>query len=275
LSSSATGGSGTERSPAVADDAVDIELSPIGLEPDKGPGEDQAELRTFLGKRNVVRLGAPRYGDYLAELRNRSRGLPAELKQRSKEGFGFQRVRPTLTLLPDRDCAFVAAELSVELLAAPPSAAKVGRPIAYEVKPVEIVEELPYSARSGTTYEVGGEAGAGFGKLLAKVIAENAVERNGVRVIRRMYGYGINFSEVGWRFQATADHELSGDIRDLEFVAQIPSGVSLVGRFYIAAEVAVRTTADRWLTASFGPRQRGPVLEVTYPLAAPVPPAAT
>jgi hypothetical protein len=252
------------------DDTVDIELSPIGIEPDKGPGEDQAELRTFLGKRNVVRLGAPRYSDYLADLRGQSRGLPAELKQRSREGFGFQRVRPTLTLLPDRDCAFVAAELSVELLAAPSSGPAAGPPIAYEVKPVEIVEELPYSARSGSTYEVGGETGVGFGKLLAKVTAENAVERKGVRVVRRMYGYGINFSEVGWRLLATTNHELSGDIRDLEFVAQIPAGVALVGRFYIAADVAVRTTTDRWLTASFGPRRRGPALEVTYPLARPV-----
>jgi hypothetical protein len=261
------------------ENAVDIELAVIGYEPDKGPGEDQAELRTFLGKRNVVRLGAPRHGDYLAELRARGSGLPAELKQRNREGYGFQRVRPTLTLLPDRGCVFIAAELSVELLtssagvdASPAdgtAASRPARPIAYDVKPAEVLEELPYSLRSGNTYELGGEAGAGFGKLLAKVTAENAVERNGVRVVRRMYGYGVNFSEVGWRLQATMDHELAGDVRDLEFVAQVPDGEALVGRFHIAAEIAIHTSADRWLTASFGPRRQGPVLEVIYPLATP------
>jgi hypothetical protein len=261
----------------VSENAVDIELAVIGFEPDKGPGEDQAELRTLLGKRNVVRLGAPRYGDYLAELRGRGSSVPAELEQRIREGYGFQRVCPTLTLLPDRDCEFIAAELSVELLtsaaaangtsAAGAVASRPARPIAYDVKPAEVLEELPYSLRSGNTYELGGEAGAGFGKLLAKVTAENAVERKGVRVVRRLYGYGVNFSEVGWRLQATVDHELAGDVRDLEFVAQVPAGTALVGRFHIAAEIAIHTTADRWLTASFGPRRQGPVLEVTYPLA--------
>ena len=54
----------------VNDDHVDVELVPIGLEePDKGAGEDQAVLRTFRGKRNVIRLGAPRWADYLTELR--------------------------------------------------------------------------------------------------------------------------------------------------------------------------------------------------------------
>ena len=252
------------------DHGMDVELVPIGLEePDKGPGEDQAELRTFLGKRNVVRLGAPRWADYLTELRAQTAALPQEVAQRIREGYGFQRVRPTITLLPDRDCAFVAAELSIELHATSASGQEVGRPIAYDVQPIEVVEELAYNARSGTNVEVGGEAGAAFGKLLAKITAENSLERKGVRVIQRLYGYGINFSEVGWRMQATADHQLAGDVRDLEFVAQIPPGGTLTGRFFIAADIAVRTSADRWLTASFSPRQRGPVLESTYPLSAP------
>jgi hypothetical protein len=255
---------------AVSDQGVDVELVPIGIaEPDKGPGEDQAELRTFLGKRNIVRLGAPRWADYLAELRAQRAAVPREVAQLAREGYGFQRVRPTITLLPDRDCAFVAAELTVELHATSASGEPAGRPIAYDVQPVEVVEELPYSARSGTNVEVSGEAGASFGKLLAKLTAENSVERNGVRVIQRLYGYGVNFGEVGWRMQATADHQLAGDIRDLEFVAQVPRGGTLTGKFFIAADVAVRTSADRWLTASFSPRQRGPVLESTYPLSAP------
>ncbi|MEU6593680.1 hypothetical protein ABZ923_31455 [Streptomyces sp. NPDC046881] len=262
----------------MSEDTVDVELAVIGFEPDKGPGEDQAETRTFLGKRNVVRLGAPRYGNYLAELRGRGAAVPTELKQRSREGYGLQYVRPTLTLLPDRGCAFIAAELSVELLTSPPSAHGPGvaaaagsraRPIAYDVRPRELMEEFPYSRHSGTKYELGGEGGAELGKLIAKVTAENSVERNGVRVVRRLYSYGVNFSEVGWRMQATVDHELAGDVHDLEFIAQVPVGTALVGKFHIAADIAINTTADRWLTASFGPRSPGPVLEVAYPLTSP------
>jgi hypothetical protein len=129
---------------------------------------------------------------------------------------------------------------------------------------------LVYIAKHLHRYrEVGGEAGAAFGKLLAKITTERSLERNGVRVIQRLYSYGLNYSEVGWRMQATANHQLAGDVRDLEFVAQIPPGGSLTGRFFIAADIAVRTTADRWLTAGFSPRRRGPVLQPTYPLSAP------
>jgi hypothetical protein len=123
--------------------------------------------------------------------------LAPNVAQRVQEGYGFQRVRPTITLFPDRDCVFVAAELSVELYATSASGQPVGRPIAYDVQPVEVVEELPYRERSGTNVEVSGEAGAAFGKLLAKLTAENSLERNGVRVIQRLYGYGVNFPKSG------------------------------------------------------------------------------
>ncbi|MGC4817153.1 hypothetical protein [Micromonospora sp. DT63] len=251
---------------SVNDVDLDVELVPIEPDGAKGPGEDQAEMRTFLGRRNVIRLGAPRYDDYLAEVLAESSALPKELERRRAEGYGFQLVRPTITLLPDRDCVFVAAELSLELWAAPLTQTAMSRPTAYDVQPTEVVEELPYSLYTGHSYEVGGEADAGIGKLIAKMAAENSLERNGVRVVRRLYGYGINFSEVGWRLQATTNHPLEGDVRDLTLVAQLPPGTALLGRFHVAAEIAVRTSADRWLTASFGPRRRGPVLEVTYPL---------
>ncbi len=257
-------------------DTVDVELAVIGVDPDKGPGEDQGELRTFLGRRNVVRLGAPRSADYLAELRRGRAGLPDELRRRKREGYGFVRVRPTLTLLPDHGCAFVAASLGVELRAAPASvpapggtvAGRPARPIACDIQPEQRLDDMPYSDRSGNSYEVNGETKAGLGRLLVKMAGEHSVERNGVRKVPRLYSHGCGSSDAGWRLRATVEHELVGDVRDLELVAEVPPGVSLVCRFHIAAEIAIHAAPDRWLTASFGPRRRGPVLDVTYPMPA-------
>ena len=98
----------------------------------------------------------------------------------------------------------------------------------------------PLPRQVGDQREVSGEAGAAFGKLLAKLTAENSLD-------------------------ATAFGSSNG------FTVTVSTG-STVGtrrRFFIAADVAVRTSADRWLTASFSPRQRGPVLESTYQLSAP------
>lgn len=259
---------GTATSPMAAE-PIAIDLEPIGLAPDKGAGEDKGLLETVRGKRNRILLGAPRFGDLLAELLASSPQLPVELEAEVKKGYDFQRVRPTLTLLPDSGCAFVAVELGIELLATLGGGTdEVDRPIAWDVQPREVVRQLTYRETSTTGYEVGGEAGAGPAKALAKLTNQHSYEQEGVRYVRERYGYGLNFSEVGWRLQASADHELAGDIDGLEFVAKLPKGAALSGRFHIAAEIAVEAGLDRWLTRSFGPRRGAPILEAVYRLSA-------
>ena len=214
------------------DTTVDVELAVLGLGPDKGPGDDEGELRTFLGKRNIVRLGAPRSTDYLAALRREPAVLTDELKRRKREGYTYVRVRPTLTLLPDHGCAFLTASLGVELRAEATSAPASGgpapgrpaRPIAYDIQPEQQLDDLPYTDRLGRSYEMNGEAKAGLGKLLVKMAGEHSVERNGVRKIPRLYSHGLNHSDAGWRLRATVEHELIGDIRDLELIAEVPPG---------------------------------------------------
>jgi hypothetical protein len=243
-----------------------IDLAPITADGGtvKAPGEDQSDLTTVLGKRNRVRLGAPRYGDYVAELLAESSTLPREIEQLVQQGYDLHRVRPSVTLLPDRDCVFVAAELSLELLT--PDRTDEGHgggpPIAYEVRPTVVLHEMPYSRTSTEGHEVS----SGIGKLLAKVTAENVEERNGVSYVQRVTGHGVNHSEVGWRLLATPDQELLGDVLGLEVIVQIPAGARLAGQFRITADIAVRTGLDKWLTRHFGPRPGAPVLEVVYPL---------
>ncbi|MFF3244243.1 hypothetical protein ACFYWY_11020 [Streptomyces sp. NPDC002870] len=247
-------------------DGTTFELAPITLggSPVKAPGGDQADLTTVLGKRNRVRLGEPRYGDYVAELLSESSTLPREIEQLVQQGYDLHRVQPSLTLLPDRDCVFVAAELSLELLTTPRADGgnHVAPPIAYEVKPTVVLQEAPYNK----TFTKSREFGTDIGKLLAKVTDENVEERNGVRYVQRVTGHGVNYSEVGWRLRATPDHELLGDVLGMETIARTPAGARLSGQFRITADIAVKTGLDKWLTQHFGPRSNTPVLSVTYPL---------
>jgi hypothetical protein len=239
---------------------MEIELSPLDTGPSKGPGEDQGEIGTVLGKRNRVRLGAPRTRDWLAE---RGPHLPADVRADVDRGWTFRHVLPSLTLLPDRGCVFLAVELSVELIADPAGSA---RPLAYEVMPHEVLYGPSVKATSTRKVELGGEGSVGLAKVLAKFVDENSVERDGTRHLRERYGYGKNFSEVGWRMAAGGRLPLEGDVDDLAFVARVPPGAELSGRFRVAAEIAVETAVDRWLTRMFGPQPDAHVTDVVYPL---------
>jgi hypothetical protein len=246
---------------------IELDLAPLDLDPRKGPGEDQAEISTMLNKRCKIRLGAPRCTDWLAE-----QGiLPDEVQRKADQGYAFRRVRPSLTLLPDRGCVFLSAELSIELTTDPDVSGAVAqgrapKALAYDVQPHEVLHEIVEKGTTRTAFEGSNQVAAGPATLLAKVTRESTVERNGVRYLRELYGYGINFSEVGWRLQAGGRLPLAGDVTNLEFVALIPGQVELAGRFRIVAEVAIQTSVDRWLTRLFGPARDGDLLDVVYPL---------
>ena len=200
----------------MSSDEIYLDLDPIALTPIKGPGEDQAELLTFLGKRNRVRLGAPRVSDYLADLRAVGGTVPGGIIEMVAAGYSIRRVCPTLTLLPDQGCVFTDVDFSIELIGnASNGQQSHERPLAYEVRPAEIMESIPFTHREKTTQELSGEAGGAAGKLIAKIARENSVEDKGSYSLRRMYSYGTNFYEAGWRLRASTTVALEGDITGL------------------------------------------------------------
>jgi hypothetical protein len=241
-----------------------VDLEPIGQDALKGPGEDQAE-RVFRGKRNRVLLGQPQTTDYLAELL-KAGSLPSEdLAQLAAARYSILRVQPALTLLPDRDCVFTDADFSIELIGTlADGTAAAERPLARDVRPSEIREELRFTHTEKTSQEIGGEAGRSAGKLIARLARENSIEDEGSRYIRRLYGYGTRFYTPGWRLRATDASSLEGDIKNLEIIVQVPPDATLSGRFRIAATIAIQTAPGRWLPGPFAPHPA--VLDTTYPL---------
>ncbi len=244
-----------------------IELEPIDLEEVKGAGEDQGMVATFLGKKNRILLGEPRHRSYLAGLLAKGERLPDEVENQVRNGFDYHQVTTSLTLLPDRGCSFLSVDFSIELFAVQPNGQITPkRPVVYRVRPDPVVRELKYKQTSKLGAELGGELQGGLGKLLAKVSEEESFEQNGAWYIKELYGYGENFSEAGWRLTGHPDWELSGDVNDLELVVRSPQGARLQGRFYVAAEIAIERTLDRWLTAAFGPRRGDEVVSALYDL---------
>lgn len=248
-------------------DNIVIDLEPIDTGPVKGPGEDQAQLMTFRGKHNKVQLGKPKVSDYFADLREAGNQPPKDTAQLVAAGYSIISVRPTLTLLPDRDCIFTDVDFSIELVGTYADGCSAAeRPLVYDVRPAEIIEELPFTHTAKTIQEIGGEAGSAAGKLIAKLTRENAIQDKGSYYVRRVYGYGTGFYTTGWRLRATSASALEGDVKGLEVIVQVAPETTLSGRFRIAAEIAVKTAPDRWLTRSFGPRYETPALDVVYSL---------
>jgi hypothetical protein len=251
----------------IPDTGLELALAPLDAGEVKGPGEDQAQLSTALGKRNLIRLGAPRSSDYVAELLEQGE-LPKDIEEWVRQGFDFRKVRLSLTLLPDQGCVFLAVELTVELLSSPRAGetSRLARPLTYSVEPTEVLHRIQLHEVSRQGLEGSGEVGAGPAKLVAKYTRENTIERDGVRFVRERFGHGVNFTELGWRFQAGGSSPLEGDYADLAFVARVPHHAGLSGRFHIVAEVGVETGIDRWLTRIFGPRSEAEPLDEVYSL---------
>lgn len=147
---------------------VDVELEPIGLDPHKGAGEDQGVLETARGRRNRIRLGAPRYRDYIGALVATSPQLPADIEAELKNGYDFHEVQPTLSLLPDHDCSFVAVEFGIGLEASK-EGEECGPPTTWDLEPREIVRELRYHESSSSGIKLSGEAAARPARLLAEL----------------------------------------------------------------------------------------------------------
>lgn len=246
---------------------ITIELELIDRGEIKGPGEDQAQVLTFRKKKNRVLLGKPWVTDYIAELAANSDPVPQDLATLTAAGYSVLRVRPTISLLPDRGCIFTEIEFNIELTCKDAAGNATSEPpLAYSVRPSEIIDKLPFTHSEKTIQEIGGEAGFAAGKLIAKLTTENAFQEKGNYYLHRVYGYGTNFSQAGWRLQATHATDLVGDVKELEVIVQVPKHSTLFGQFSIAAHIAIETTPDRWLTRAFGPRRAEPSLAVTYQL---------
>ena len=248
-----------------ASEWLDVGLQPLDVDAIvKAPGEDEAVVQTFLGKQNRILLGKPRFGKYVKKEMEVLGRLSQDQNFAVASDCELQQVATNLILLPDTNCTFLSVDFSIELMQEHDKQEQLDPPIVHAIVPDQVVREVDYKVTKKTGAEVGGEITGGLAKVMAKFTQEDTVEKNGVRMIKEILGYGVNFSEGGWRFRANAENELVGDTGMLQLLVEMRKGAQLQGRFRVVAEVAVEFAVDRWLTGAFAPRDE--VLDVSYSL---------
>lgn len=262
--------SGTDMPVSVPPGTAGIELEFVQIDTAgvKGPGEDAAEMTTVLGRRSRVLLGAPRFGDYLDELAADGIAPPPEITRLAAQGHAFSRVSPSLALLPHPHCELRHVSFGIRFTALGPDSAPAaeGRALVTQVRPEMEADTESYNRTTTVTEEVSGPGPAAGLGLTARLARETVVERAVNRQVPHVYGSGTGTVEAAWALRATEQHELAGDVLGLEAIVQHPAGTRLTGRFTIAAEIAVRTGPDRWLTRFFRARRLDGSLNQDYPL---------
>jgi hypothetical protein len=224
-----------------------FELEP--LDP-RGYRSAQAEelWETARRKSNRIALGRPRWR---RESSPSDDGLLLESDLLdSPADATFWRLGLDLTLLPDEGCRFRSAQLAVTF------EGSVNLPQVRRLHPGEVAEEqLAVSDRSGTlkvSFKAPAVAGAELG-------GARGGRREVTQTLVRLASFGAGTGEAGWRFGMTNAREIPLNPTDLE--ALVISPVDFEGRvvYSVIAEIDVRSTIDRWLTAIFRPRDGQPL----------------
>jgi hypothetical protein len=234
--------------------AVTETLATIDLEPlDLGELRDwrvSEALETFRGKVNRISVGMPRW-----------RRADETAYRPQLDAAAAMSV--DLTLLPDTDCRFSNAELSLHLEPDPGAE----QAVVASLDPTELSDEAV------VVREVGGALKASLGATLSPIVEAEAgrsasVRDEVARILVRLAGFGTGTPEAGWRLTLTDAREIPLNTSGLTAVIAHPGEWCGTVWFSVVARLEVRSRADRWLTAAFGMRGDGR-LECSQPFPPP------
>lgn len=185
---------------------------------------------TFQGKVNRISIGLPRW----------------ELGSRERASMTVD-----LTLLPDVDCRFTAAELALRLEPAPAA----GQALIASLEPREVGDHAV------AVRESSGGLTASLGATLSPVVDagldRSELRRHEVsRMLVRLASFGTGTPEGGWRLTLTEARDIPLDTTGLGAVIAHPVGWRGRVAFSVVAQLQVRSRLDRWLTAAFGMSDR-------------------
>ncbi|MCF1597755.1 hypothetical protein [Streptomyces muensis] len=203
-------------------------------------GEGTSVWETVRGRRNRISIGRQPLTDPAgrldaATLTDLERAYPSPAHTLSLLSL-------SLTLLPDRDCRFVSADLIMTAEEAPNEALFVRLDPAERASTIEV-----------TT------AKAAFGGSLADplfsaVSAELTPRTEESKLTKTEVGlesFGTGTPEAGWRLTVTSAREIPLTTDGLLAVLARSRAHSGAVRLNVVAEIEVRTSGDRWLTWIF------------------------
>jgi len=240
---------------------IDLLLEPLEDPQVKSAQPDAALLRSAFGKNNRIIVGQP----VVNRIKPSEFGYSSEqIQLEQSRGFELVSVVTSVSFVPDSGCRFIAADLTLTFSSGKDSTESTVRPIVCELKPREVVRKQTYKE----LHEMKAKMSAEFAKLLGAQLDERIQsETEGTEIFKDIYGFGLNYHEAGWHFQAGLGFPLTGIVHDaLYFVVKKPSRATLLAELKVGAEIAVESAIDRWATIAFGLARKSNALGHSFDL---------
>jgi hypothetical protein len=202
---------------------------------------DEGEIVSLRGKTNRVAVGLPYYENLTSRLQALNEEIPYEIK-RLMNDYDFHYIRLTCSFLPDNDCIFEWARFGVDLNATSRSNELTLKPIAWDMSPHEVLNEIKCKREISFTPELkfgivpdilDAEIGGGVTESKEYVVYEPQIT-----------SFGLNRSDVVWQFTKTKEMGIWGN-KSLLLVVRTPKGSEVKGRFLIGAQISSRLS--KWM----------------------------
>jgi hypothetical protein len=205
--------------------------------------------QTARRKSNRIALGRPRWRHETAPS---SDGMltASDLQHDSPDSANFWAVSLDLTLLPDNGCRFRSAQLSLTFEGAPEI------PNVRRLRPTETSEQQAVTTKSSGALHVSVK---GLPYTGAELGVDHTDTHEVTQTLVRLASFGASTHQAGWRLQLTNAREIPLNSTDLDALIVSPKGFTGQVVYSVIAEIEIRTIADRWLTAIFGPKRDQPL----------------
>ena len=128
----------------------EITLEPSASTVDKSTrGVGKPEIHVLRGKENKIAIGEPDYENITSNIQS-DRDTSQNIKELTNY-YDFHTVYLYPSFLPDSGCEFVWARFGIELNAKTTSGEMIEKPIAWDMKPNEVLSEIRYRRDIKTT----------------------------------------------------------------------------------------------------------------------------
>lgn len=198
----------------------------------KGLQKSDAEIINMLGRKNRVAVGKPDCSNFNRIFATEKQTIPQAFKELSCN-YDFYLLDLSCSFLPDPDCEFVWARFGVELNAYADGKRLKEKPIAYDMYPDEVFNEI--TIKNEMAFSSNFKINPSILNIEEGLKITDSKEY--AHYEPEITAFGIRTSNVAWDFKATSRKYINGNIRKLMIIVQTQKNSNIKGRFLIGAEI--------------------------------------
>ncbi len=217
-------------------------------------GCDEGEISLLLTRKNMAAVRKPKPENLVAHLLDQKQELPPNIEREIKEGYDFYHIALICSFLPDPDCKFTWARLTVKMRCAPNQGnlPVQEKPLVCDMFPDEIHNEVKIER----TFKVSG-------KLAYKFMEFNPVSATKSEFIvyqPEIIAVGRSASAFYWDFKETVKKPIYGD-KVLFAIIKKPKDNKVVGQFELDTHVE---TLERPIGIPLSAKRKTDVVSILY-----------